>query len=125
MAEYDGQHFDPPAPIAIVSLGTTDRDRHVANVRMLIDTGADITLIPRVCAERLGLCSKGNAVFRLQGYDGVDTTAEAVEARLIFLERGYRGTFPLIDDDCGILGGNILNNLSLVFDGPNLNWRET
>ena len=125
MADYDGQHFDPPAPVAMVSLGTVDRVRHVANVRMLIDTGADITLIPRSCAEQLGLLEKTDAVFHLQGYDGADATVEAVEARLFFLGQGYCGTFPLIDDDCGILGRNILNRLSLLFDGPNLKWQET
>ncbi len=125
MVDYDGQHFDPPAPVAIVSLGTVDRDRHVTNVRMLMDTGADVTLIPRSCAEELGLLGKTDAVFRLQGYDGVDAAVEAVGARLLFLGQGYCGIFPLIDDDCGILGRNILNRLSLVFDGPNLRWQET
>jgi predicted aspartyl protease len=124
MADYDAQHFAPPAPVAIVSLGSVDRVRHVTDVRMLIDTGADVTLIPRSCAEELGLLRKTTAVFHLLGYDGARTTTEAVEARLIFLGRGYCGTFPLIDEDCGILGRNVLNTLSLVFDGPNRNWQE-
>ena len=32
--------------------------------------------------------------------------------------------FPVIDDEVGILGRNVLNHLSLVLDGPRLSWRE-
>jgi hypothetical protein len=36
----------------------------------------------------------------------------------------FRGLFLVTDDECGILGRNVLNRLSLVLDGPALEWRD-
>jgi hypothetical protein len=124
MADYDRQRFVPPAPVAMVSIYTIDRTRSVLEVAMLIDSGADVTLIPRKCAEKLGLDGEIESGFSLQGFSGATITARIVEAELVFLGRKFRGRFPLVDEECGILGRNVLNNLSLLLDGPSLNWRE-
>lgn len=124
MADYDGKQFDPPAPVARVTVRTLDRVNILFDVPMLIDSGADVTLIPRACAEKLGLEGAVEVGLHLQGFDGGTIAAKVVEAELIFLDRNFHGHFPLIHDECGILGRNVLNNLSLVLDGPRLNWRE-
>jgi hypothetical protein len=124
MPDYDGQQFTPPAPVVRVSIRTLDKARSISNVAMLIDTGADVTLIPYECAERLGLVSQIETSFRLQGFDGKASEAKAVNAELLFLGKNFHGCFLLIDGECGILGRNVINNLSLLFDGPHLNWRE-
>lgn len=41
-----------------------------------------------------------------------------------FLNKTFRGRFLLIDQDWGVLGRDILNLISLLLDGPNLNWKE-
>ena len=125
MPNYDGQQFDPPAPVARVTVRTLDRAHNVSDVAMLIDSGADVTLIPRVCAESLELESAIETGLCLQSFDGGVTAPKVVEAELVFLGRNFHGRFPLIDEECGILGRNVLNNLSLVLDGPSLDWRET
>ena len=124
MPEYDGQQFDPPAPVARVVVRTLDHTRSMSDVSMLIDSGADVTLIPLMCAERLGLNSEIEAGFRLRGFDGRPTVANVVEAEIVFLGRNFHGRFLLIDGEHGILGRNVLNNLSLMLDGPHRNWRE-
>src|SRR5262249_56398454 len=43
---YDGQ-FNPPAPVARVSLRVHANGKIVTDVPMLIDSGADVTLLPR------------------------------------------------------------------------------
>jgi hypothetical protein len=46
MPSYDAIRYDPPAPVASVVLRPTDRtDPSVNDVLLLIDTGADITLL--------------------------------------------------------------------------------
>jgi hypothetical protein len=40
------------------------------------------------------------------------------------LGRAFRGQFLVIDQQAGILGRNILNNLALLLDGPQLTWSE-
>jgi predicted aspartyl protease len=55
MPSYDTAHFDPPAPVAHVMLRNPHSGATVSNVRVLLDTGADITLLPRTAIEQLGV----------------------------------------------------------------------
>ena len=89
---------------------------------MLLDSGADVTLLPRAVAVALQLELLPRR-YELVGYDGRGNEAEAVNAILELEGRVYRGQFLLIDDDCGILGRNILNTIVLTLDGPRLAWR--
>jgi hypothetical protein len=91
---------------------------------MLIDSGADITLLPSKSIEALNLSTDGNLSVQLEGFNGTRTTARGVHLDLNFLGKVFRGRFLLIDQEFGILGRNILNHFSLLMDGPNLMWRE-
>ena len=124
MPAYDSQQFTPPAPIARVVVRTRDHAKAVADVPMLIDSGAEVTLVPRSCADRLGLRGQPQEDSVLTGFDGTTLTAEVIDAELLFLGGTFRGQFAVIDDEVGILGRNILNHLSIVLDGPRLSWRE-
>jgi hypothetical protein len=124
MPQYDRQQFDPPAPVAKVIVRTLNRARAVLEVTMLIDSGSDMTLIPRVCADQLELPSEIVDRIRLRGFWGGDKPAEVVQAELVFLGRNFHGHFPLTDGNFGILGRNVLNKASLLLDGPHLSWRE-
>ena len=73
MQAYDAARFDPPAPLALVT---------------------------------------------------VKSTAPAINAELQLLGKSFRGQFLLIDGSHGILGRNVLNNLTLLFDGPLRKWTE-
>ena len=59
MPAYDGSRFDPPAPLAAVTLRNQDNDKTVVAVPMLLDTGADVTLIPGSFLEPLALAVDG------------------------------------------------------------------
>ena len=48
----------------------------------------------------------------------------AITAELVVLGKSFRGQFLLIDGWHGVLGRNVLNNLSLLFDGPARKWME-
>jgi len=46
MPKYDTENFDPPAPVAYVSIRDPETGASLSDVPMLIDTGADVTLLP-------------------------------------------------------------------------------
>ena len=121
---YDAIRFTPPAPLALVTFRNTATGASLPDVPMLLDSGADVTLVPRQAILRLGVSIDPSAVYELMGFDGNRSSAQAVHLDLVFLRRTFRGRFLLIDHECGILGRDILNHLSLFLDGPRLNWDE-
>ena len=124
MPAYDAIRFAPPAPLALVSLRNATSSISIADVPMLLDSGADVTLLPQTTVKQLGLSIDPKAVYELMGFDGRRSWAQAVQADLKFLSRTFRGRFLLADQECGILGRDILNQLALLLDGPNLTWQE-
>lgn len=67
MLDYDST-FDPPAPIAEVTVVHPVNRTESAPLRGKLDTGADVTVIPELLVTQLGLTAKGNIWTR--GYDG-------------------------------------------------------
>lgn len=124
MPVYDDARFDPPAPLGLVTLHNPASGLTWADVPMLLDTGADVTLIPQASLDRLKLSAIPDKHFELIGFDGTTSLASVVHLELGFLDRTFRGQFLLIDQEWGILGRNVLNALSLLFDGSQLNWLE-
>jgi len=89
---------------------------------MLLDTGADVTLLPQECVNQLQIQIDPSQAYELMGFDGTRSTAIAVHLDLIFLGLTFRGRFLIIDQPDGVLGRNILNHLNLAFNGPRLLW---
>ena len=121
---YDTSLFDPPAPLARVIIQHPKNKQAVSSVPMLIDSGADVTLIPQVVVTHLNLPPITNLTFELMGFDGQTSEAHAVEVNLRFVNRTFKGRFLLTDQEWGIIGRDILNFVPLFLDGPNLVWRE-
>jgi predicted aspartyl protease len=124
MPDYDSENFDPPAPVAYVTLRNQVTGVSLPEVPMLIDTGADATLLPQEYVEQLGIDADENTLYEVQGFDGEIKFAKMVKLELYFLERKFAGQFLLIDQPMGILGRNILNSISILFDGPRNKWSE-
>jgi len=121
---YDAIQFEPPAPLARVTLRNPDTGALSLDVLMLLDSGADVTLIPRVTLDQLEIISVQDRQYELIGFDGSRSFAPVVQLELIFCHRTFRGQFLLIDQAWGIIGRNVLNSVPLVLDGPNLTWDE-
>jgi hypothetical protein len=120
MQTYDDVQFDPPAPLARVTVKS--EQLVIRDVPMLLDTGADVSLLPR--SQVAALASPDAEQYALEAFDGTKSTAPAITAELEFLGKSFRGQFLVIDGWHGILGRNILNNLALLFDGPSRIWME-
>ena len=123
MHAYDATRFDPPAALAIVTLRSHDSE-NTLDVPLLLDSGADITLIPQSSIAPLGLAVDPRESYELMAFDGATSIAQVVRLDLIFLRRVFRGRFLITKQEYGILGRDIINHISLLLDGPDLTWGE-
>lgn len=124
MPAYDATQFAPPAPLARVTLRNPDTGTVWSDVPMLLDSGADVTLIPQAAVSQLGVTVVPGLRYELIGFDGNISFTPVVRLELIFCRRTFRGRFLLTDQGWGILGRNVLNAVALLFDGPRLMWDE-
>jgi len=74
--------------------------------------------------QTLGAAVVPDRRYELVGFDGSVSLASVVRLEPIFCRRTFRGQFLLIDQAWGTLGRNVLNAVSLLFDGPRLVWDE-
>jgi hypothetical protein len=93
-------------------------------VLLLLDTGADVTLVPRVAVERVGVPPLADQRYELLGFDGSKSFAPVVVLDVIVLRRAFRGRHLLTDDERGILGRDVLNLFFLLLDSPLQQWME-
>lgn len=124
MQGYDSVLFSPPAPLARVALRDPESGATVLDIPMLLDTGADVTLVPKLVVDRLGVTHGSEEGYELMGFDGSRSFAQAVRLDLVLLKKTFKGRFLLVDQEWGLLGRDILNHLPLLFDGPQLQWSE-
>jgi predicted aspartyl protease len=124
MSEYDAENFDPPAPVAFVVLRNPATGVVLPDVPMLIDTGADATVLPASAVKKIGVKIEADSDFEVQVFDGETKRLQLAKLELFFLDKKFAGEYLLIDRPIGILGRNILNNLRLVFDGVRGKWDE-
>lgn len=124
MPTYESNLFQPPAPLARVTIRHPLSGATVSDVPMLLDTGADVSLLPLAFIELVGISSDTNEAYELMGFDGNMSVARVVEADLLFLRRAFKGRFLLINHEWGLIGRDVLNHVSLIFDGLHLEWNE-
>jgi hypothetical protein len=91
---------------------------------MLIDSGADITLVPEASIDELKSTLNPSESYRVEGFDGQPSVVQSLQLDLVFLGKTFTGRYLIINSEVGILGRDILNLLALVLDGPHLNWTE-
>jgi predicted aspartyl protease len=107
--------------VAFVSLRNTETGATKTEVPMLLDTGADATLLPGRIVTDLGIGFLTKS-YEICGFEGQTSVAYAVRAEMIFLGLTFRGQFLIVEEDRGIIGRNVLNAISLTFNGPKLTW---
>jgi predicted aspartyl protease len=124
MTSDDVSRFNPSAPVAEVTLRSPEGGRSVSDVLVLLDTGADVTLLPRRAIERLGIPPLPDRHYELMAFDGSTSFAPVVALDMVFLNRVFRGRYLLIEQEFGILGRDVLNHAVLLLDGPRQQWAE-
>ncbi|MBI4528684.1 MAG: hypothetical protein HY695_33220 [Deltaproteobacteria bacterium] len=96
----------------------------MSDVPMLIDSGADVTLIPQEAVTLLAATMEPDAEYEIMGFDGRKSVARVVNVDLIFLRRVFRGRLLASNQEWGIVGRDVLNHVSVLLDGPRLVWDE-
>ena len=124
MPNYDSTRFVPPAAVALVSFRNPETRDSMAKVPMLIDSGADMSFIPRATVVKLNLKLASNEDYELKAFDGSSSRAHAVRADMLFLGRTVKGRYLVRDSDIGILGRDVLNRFAILLDGPGLSWEQ-
>ena len=124
MPEYDAENYNPPAPVAHVTLRNPATGAILPNVPMLIDTGADATLLPSNAIEQLGIAVGEDTNIEVQVFDGEIKRLKLVKLELYFLDKKFTGEYLLVDRPIGILGRIVLNNIRILLDGPRGEWEE-
>lgn len=120
MPGYEAEGFFPPAPV-IRSLVRGPRGDEYRDVPLLIDTGADVTVLPIHVANAVGAVQHPSNVPILL-FNTREITFLQAELQIEFLRFRFRGIFLLSESAYGIVGRNVLNYLVLTLDGPGQMW---
>ena len=124
MPGYDGVHFDPPARVAVVSLCCAETGSRIEGVEMLLDSGADVTLLPRAAVDQVGVSPIPGQECELMGFDGSRSSAKIAVLDMILVGKTFRGRYLVTDAPRGIIGRDVLNHLSIAMNGPALEWSQ-
>ncbi len=122
MPQYEASRFAPPAPVALVSFHDAASGKSVSDVEMLIDSGADVTVVPGRILDQLGVSVTPGVHFEVAAFHGGRALAEVAALEMHWMSRVFRGQFLVAALDHGILGRNVLNSVGLLLDGPRLTW---
>ncbi len=104
MPDYNAELFNPPEPIAFVTLQNSENIIEISNVPMLLDAGADATLLPQVYVEKLGADFSDDRFFELEGFDKSKSRSQIVNLQMIFEGKTFHGEFLTINQNYGIIG---------------------
>jgi Aspartyl protease len=118
------ENYLPSAPTANVKLRNQKTLESIKDVPMLLDTGSDITLLPQSYCEKIGIEISTTEFAELEGFNQTITMAYYVRLDFIFLNKMFRGKFMVLDRESGIIGRDILNKFSIIFNGINSEWNE-
>ncbi len=115
--------YHPPAPTARVKLRNPETLEIIADVPMLLDTGADITLLAKSFCDAIGVKISETESLELEGFNQTTTVAFYVSLEFIFVNKIFRGKFLVYNQDEGIIGRDVLNKFAILFNGKDLNWK--
>ena len=124
MSAYDSIHFRPPAPTASVSfINPINNALTIDNVNMLLDTGADSSIVPLGVVNALR-CEFEDAVWEVTSIASEELLVLRSAKLQMHLGRyKFNSSFLVASVDIGVIGRNLLNLVRVRLDGPAQDWR--
>lgn len=122
MPVYHRNNSQTAAPIARVIVHNPNNPNRKTEALMLLDTGADVTLLPSAVIASAGIESIPDFYEELLAFDDSKVVAQVVLASIELEGRTIKGQFPVIEQSVGVIGRNVLNLFPVLFDGPRLTW---
>ena len=117
--EYDSVGFDPPAPMIDVEISAPGSRGDQTVIRMLLDSGADMTCLPRSLVESLKSHRSGS--IEVLGYTRRPRIRRTIYIDFRLAGKGIRDVEVLpVESEYGLLGRDIMNNFDIRLDGPRL-----
>lgn len=87
------ENYSPSAPVANVKLRNPETLESIANVPMLLDTGSDITLLPKNYCDEIGVDVSKTESLELEGFNQTISIAYYVRLEFIFLNKIFAESF--------------------------------
>ena len=120
MPAYEAGDFDPPAPVARARVvGPAGASQ--SNVPFLLDSGADVSVVPLSIAQAVGAVVDPAQVL-VRYLDGDATPYDRATLSIELGRYRFAGPFLVARTDYGVFGRNVLNLIVLTLDGPSLIW---
>jgi predicted aspartyl protease len=107
-------YVDPPAPVVTLRVAVPGRGAGMAIVG-LVDTGADMTLIPEAVARSLDLPLVSRV--GVAGVTGQSESADVHAASFGLLGKHFLAEVVALGNEA-IVGRDLLNRFALLLDGP-------
>lgn len=115
---YDINNFNSPAPVLEVCLSSPLSQGEVIKIPALLDSGADMTVIPQNIAQQLQL--KYVDEISVAGYDGIAQKVFVYSAKIIFDNLGdFIIRVITSGGEHALVGRDILNKWSVLLKGRN------
>jgi len=113
---YKTDGFNPPAPVLEVSLSLPINPGDIIKIPALLDSGADMTVIPRTVVQQLQL--KYVDEIPAVGFDGNVKNTFVYSAKIIFDKLGeFIIRVITCENDHALIGRDILNKWSVFLKG--------
>jgi predicted aspartyl protease len=113
---YDNRRYNPPAPVIPITVHVPGNSTNQVKTDALVDTGADITCLPKALIDALG--AEPASCYDVFGINGKFIGP----AESYFLEFEIAVTKKLVEviavSDDPILGRNLVNEFTLQLHGP-------
>ncbi len=119
MATDYSHRYVPPMPVLQIKLSAPESVPTGRTLMAVVDTGADVCLVPRALLALLELSAGEPVLIRGQWGEPLAATRYPVD---LHFEHGVIPAVDVVSDPDGrevILGRNVLNKLRLLLDGFN------